>query len=68
MKSKWEIIKEFVNLHDTFTKKELREKYNIPVCSTIEQYILLMMNAGFLIRIARGTYKLDMVIPDDITS
>jgi len=68
MKSKWDIIKDFINSHDAFTKKELREKYNIILCSTTEQYILLFMNAGFLIRIGRGSYKRDMFIPDNITS
>jgi len=72
----WEIIKEFINTHDKFTPKEItlyihniKKENNINYSNnTINQYILLILNCGFIDRVDRGKYIKIINIPKYISS
>jgi hypothetical protein len=67
---KWKVVKDFVNSHEIFTRRELRIKLNIRSIGdyTESQYINHIKNAGFIKRIERGKYKRIMKIPKSISS
>jgi hypothetical protein len=65
--NKWEQVKNFVNNStNIFTKKEM--KNTIDVGYTGELYVALMMNAGFIKRIARSKYQKIINVPNYMTS
>ena len=63
--NKWISVREFVNSHKKFTKKEMRKELNIDSCSnyTESQYISNMLKVGFIKRIGRGSYERLIKVP-----
>lgn len=66
-RNKWAEVKDFVNSKIDFTKKEMTQYFD-GIGYTEHQYILLMLNAGFIERTGRGKYKKLITIPDYISS
>jgi len=63
--TKWQEIKDYVNSHELFTRKEMKK---IGLGTTGDMYINNLRNAGFVIRIGRGQYKRIIKIPNYISS
>ena len=64
--NKWNDVKNFVNSHDIFTRKELKKESLSD--NTVDNYINYIIKAGFIDRIGRGKYKLLIKIPKYISS
>ena len=67
MQSTWELVKEYINTHDVITRKKLHEVIHNGG-NTLDQYINLIRNAGFIQRTKRGQYIKLSNIPDYIKS
>ena len=68
--SKWELVRDFVNSHEIFTKTDMRKNLNIPNTSnyTESQYISHMLNVGFLKRTGRGSYERICKVPENMST
>lgn len=68
--SKWKLVKNFVNSHEIFTKKEMRDTLKLIKSSnyTESQYVNHMLNAGFVKRIGRGKYQRMIDIPISLST
>jgi hypothetical protein len=64
--STWKEVSNYVNLNQNFTKKHMNVYFD-GIGNTHHQYILLLMNSGFVERTGRGKYKRLVKIPDDFT-
>jgi hypothetical protein len=66
--SKWKEVRSYVNSNNIFTKKDMHLYFaDDGIGYTHHQYILLLMNSGFVDSISRGKYKRLVKIPDDFT-
>lgn len=63
--TEWYNIKEFVNSHEKFTRKEL---YEYGLSTTGEQYLLLIRRVGFVNKFDIAKYERLYKIPDSLTS
>ena len=64
--NKWELFKNYINSNNNITRQGILK--NISGGNTIDNYINLTRNAGFIKRISPGVYVLEYKIPDDVTS
>ena len=46
--SKWQDVKDYVNSHEKFTRKEMTKFYNGDFGHTEDQYVLFLKHCGFL--------------------
>lgn len=66
--NKWEQIKLFVNTNEYFTRKDyINSKIYSSTFSSIDQYILLMKNSGFIEKLGIGKYKRLIIISENVT-
>jgi len=63
--TEWDNIKEFVNLHIKFTRRDL---YVYGFSRTGEQYILLLKHVGFVNKVDIAKYERLCKIPDTLSS
>ena len=68
--TKWELVRNFVNTHDIFTKTDMRKNLNIRSTSnyTESQYVSHMLKVGFLKRSGRGSYERVCKIPENMST
>ena len=64
--SKWQDVKDFVNSNEKWTRKRIRKI--VDKSNTIDIYVLIMMNAGFVKRIGKGKYKRLIKVPEYVSS
>jgi len=65
--NKWQEVKNYVNSHDKFTRKEMTKFYNGRFGHTEDQYVLFLKHCGYLKKIKIGEYERIMKVPDDIS-
>jgi len=61
----WRDIKDFVNSHEKFTRKDL---YKNGFYTTGENYILLMKHVGFINKVGIAKYERIIKIPESLSS
>lgn len=64
--TQWSIVKNFINSHDFFTRKDMR-KVMPDFGHSEDQYILIITNVGFLEKIKTATYVRKAKIPENIS-
>lgn len=64
--NKWELFKNYINSNNNITRQGILK--NVSGGNTIDNYINLTRNAGFIKRIRHGVYVLECKIPDNVTS
>lgn len=64
--SKWKIIKDYVNSHESFTRKDMRKVMD-NFGHSEDQYILIMTNVGFLEKPKTATYIRLAKIPENMS-
>jgi hypothetical protein len=62
--SKWQIIKEYINNNEYFTRKSIKKDIGI----NLDQYVLLIKHSGFIEKLDIASYKRNYKIPDYITT